>query len=478
MVREITADTCTPVAAFLRLRKGAQKGFLLESVEGGERMARYSFLGTNPSATLESRHGAVVRVAADGSRSKLPGHPFYAIGDYLMRYRAVPEKNLPRFSGGAVGYLAYEMMNRIEPSVRLPGNSTGDAAMMIFPDVVAFDRLRHRMLLIANVVCERGASAGNAYRRACDALDDMAQKLSAPFTERSFLPGPLPSRRASAAPRPTMSRREFCRNVERIKEHIRAGDTFQTVLSERFEAPLHAEPFSIYRALRAVNPSPYMFYIGMSEHIALGASPEMLLRVEDGILETRPIAGTRRRGASDEEDRMLERQLLASPKEKAEHLMLVDLGRNDLGRAARSGSVHVPSFMQVERYSHVMHIVSSVRAKLRPGRNAWDALAACFPAGTVTGAPKIKAMQILSGLEQVPRGLYAGSVVYSDFHGNLDSAIAIRSIEIMREGGIQKAFIQAGAGIVADSRPEREWQEVCNKAKAMTEALRLAEEAA
>ncbi|MBI4352013.1 MAG: chorismate-binding protein [Elusimicrobia bacterium] len=464
LIRELAVDTFTPVEAFLRLTRGGGPSFLLESVDGGERVARYSFLGYRPFESISVRDG---KLFPEGRRYS--GGPFRELGRRLTRFRAPREPGLPRFCGGAVGYAGYEMFRHLEPSVPLVPPPDDEARFMLFSNIVVFDRVRQSMFLIANVL--DGPRPADRYRAAVSALDEMERRLLRPV--RAVRPAAAAAGPGSVA-RAILGRRAFCEGVRRIKRHIRAGDIFQAVLSDRFALDLKVPPFSVYRALRAINPSPYMFYMDFGDRVALGASPEMLLRLEDGAIETRPIAGTRPRGLSEKEDERQKKNLLASVKERAEHVMLVDLGRNDIGRVARPGSVRVPSFMQVERYSHVMHLVSSVRGRLKAGMPPWEAFASCFPAGTVTGAPKIRAMQILSGIEPVPRGLYAGAAVYCDFGGNIDSAIAIRSLYVRRRGGKRTAFIQAGAGIVADSKPELEYREVRNKARAMLEAIRRA----
>ncbi len=474
LTRELPADTLTPVAAYLRLAEGRTPSFLLESVEGGESIARYSFLGTRPFETLTVRRGAVLRRTEDGSERVLAGHPFRTLGDVLDGYRARPSPGLPPFRGGAVGTLGYEMIRHLEPTVRLREPDGPEAEILMFRNVAAFDHVRQTVLLIANVVLEPRRPVSRAYRAACDALDEMEDRLRAPWSEARRRTVPAPRR--PHAPSLAMGRAAYLDGVDRLKRRIRAGDIFQAVLAERFELPLRPAPLAVYRALRSVNPSPYMFLVGTEDDAVLGASPEMLVRVQGDAIETRPIAGTRPRGATEADDGRLERRLLASAKERAEHVMLVDLGRNDVGRVCRPGTVHVPSFMRVERYSHVMHLVSSVRGRLRRGVSAWDALGACFPAGTVSGAPKIRAMQLLSEIEPAPRGPYAGAVLYRDFGGNLDSAIAIRSMVVRRRGRERVARVQAGAGIVADSEPAREYEEVLDKSRAIREAIRLAEE--
>jgi anthranilate synthase component 1 len=464
LVKSLPADTMTPVGAFLALRD-KQPAFLLESVEGGERYARYSFLGARPFETLEVADGRL-RVTRGGKTRIEEGDPFRAIGEELTRYRALSEPGLPPFTGGAVGHVGYEMIARIEPTTGLkPPVEEPEARLRVFMDVAAFDRLRQRLVLCANVIAEPGIPIAKAYRRAERALAGMEKRLARPVR-------PRPARSDGALRlKPRLGSRRFMEGVRSLRRAIRDGEIFQAVLSDRFETPLRASAFDVYRRLRALNPSPYLFFIGSEDDALLGASPEMLVRVEGGAIETRPIAGTRPRGKDEEHDRRLERDLLASVKERAEHLMLVDLGRNDVGRVAAPGSVRVPSFMKVERYSHVMHLVSSVRGKLARGKTAWDAFGACFPAGTVTGAPKVRAVQLLSEIERSPRGFYAGAVVYRDFQGNLDSAIAIRSVAIRGKGAKRKAIVQAGAGVVADSRPAAELAEIRAKARAALEAL-------
>lgn len=478
LVREVPGDLHTAVSAFLGVAGAGENAFLLESVEGGDRMARYSFLGARPfeiwavvAGQLRCRLPSGEEIRARGGAAGC--NPFDAIGSAMTRFRALDEPGLPRFCGGAVGYVGYEMMRHLEPSTGLCPRDGDEASFMLFRDIVAFDRLRHRMLLIANVIVDGQTSSRMAYERARDSLDEMEARFSqhAAVSVPSARPRQLTSRAVS----PVSSDDTFLDGVLRLKRHIRQGDIFQAVLANGVRVPISADPFDVYRALRMINPSPYMFFVRMDGATALGASPEMLVRVERGWLETRPIAGTRPRGSTEAEDLRREEALLKSVKERAEHVMLVDLSRNDVGRVARAGSVRVGSFMQIERYSHVMHIVSSVRGRLRPGLSPWDAFAACFPAGTVTGAPKIRAMQLVSEIEGGPRGLYGGAVVYHDFRGNLDSAIAIRCTEIRRNGREQLATIFAGAGIVADSQPMRELDETRHKARAVLEAVRIAE---
>ncbi|MGE0432996.1 MAG: anthranilate synthase component I family protein [Planctomycetota bacterium] len=485
LVREIPTDTLTPVSAFLRLNAADAPAFMLESVDGGERVARYSFIGTQPYATLVVRDGMAAEETAT-RRTPLEGSPLTAIAQRMAGYRPAELAGLPRFTGGAVGYVGYDCIRYIEPTVKLPQPDTDDARLLLVRDLVAFDHVKQRMVLIANAMLDSTSSASHAaaHHAASDALDRMEAQLRQPAAaERLLHPaadhnGNLPD----IAVRSGMTGEQYQAGVRRLKHHIREGDIFQAVLSNRFEVDLPAgadAPFRVYRTLRSINPSPYMFFIdtGYADGapVAIGASPEMLVRVEDGVIETRPIAGTRPRGATEDDDRRNEANLLASVKERAEHVMLVDLGRNDVGRVAAPGTVHVPQFMTVERYSHVMHIVSTVRGRLARGQSVWDAFAACFPAGTVSGAPKIRAMQLLAGLEPLPRGLYSGAIVYQGFSGNLDSAITIRSLTAIKPaGGKAVARFQAGAGIVADSRPQAEWDEVLAKSGAMRNALQIA----
>ena len=455
--REVPGDLRTPVSAFLSLGTRAERAFLLESVLGGERLARYSFLGRNPESTLEVRDGRVF--VGDGSgETELEEGLLDALRSRLSSPPAeIP--GLPRFTGGAVGYLHYDAARLFERVPDRHGASRGTVASFSFYNsLVAFDHVRQRLVLIA--IAEPGSRA--AFQGAQEILDGFEEDLG---WERR----PSASRRTDA-PVALEGKNDpgFQAAVLEAKEHIVAGDIFQVVLSRQHEVDCEADPFSVYRALRMVNPSPYMYFLKEGERTTIGASPEMLVRVEGRHVETRPIAGTRPRPGDNDE--ALARELLADQKERAEHLMLVDLGRNDLGRVCRFGSVQVPELMKVEHYSHVAHIVSSVTGELAEGRDALDALAATFPAGTLSGAPKIRAMQIIDELEPVPRGLYGGALGYLDMRGNLDFCIAIRTLTM--KGG--RATLQAGAGIVADSDPKTEERETDAKARALFEALKLA----
>jgi anthranilate synthase component 1 len=456
--RQMAGDVLTPVSAFLALEARSDQAFLLESIHGGEQVARYSFLGAGPDSRIVVEDG-VVHEGLGGALGPIGG-------DLLGTLRArlavgSPEvRDLPRFTGGAVGFLAYDAVRLFErlPTRHAPAGIP-QASFSIYTAIVAFDHVLQRIVLIANA----RAGSRRAFEAAEDTLDGLEEALRA-------TPVPPPPARPWDGVSGLDGAEEFRRAVNVAKEHIAAGDIFQVVLSRRKILDCSLDPFSVYRALRMVNPSPYMYFLKDAGTAVVGASPEMLVRVEGRRVETRPIAGTGPRGVSPEDDERLARELLADPKERAEHLMLVDLARNDVGRVCRFGSVRVPEFMGVERFSHVSHIVSSVVGDLGSGRDALDALAAAFPAGTLSGAPKIRAMEIIDALEGSSRGLYGGALGYLDFRGNLDFCIAIRTL-VLRHG---RVTIQAGAGSVADSDPEREEQETEAKAAALFEALALA----
>jgi anthranilate synthase component 1 len=457
--RELPGDLLTPVRAFLALCADAERAFLLESVVGGERIARYSFLGRDPVSSIEVRGG---RVCVDGAER--PGTLFDALRDALVP-RAVPLPDLPRLTGGAVGYLTYDAVRLFE---RIPDRHRAAegllASFSLYRSLVAFDHVRQRLVLIA--LAQPGSRSH--FDVAQRTLDGLEAGLGRPT------PRPAAGASLNLPQAPFDDGADYEAAVVRAKQHIAAGDVFQVVLSRQRVLGGAADPFAVYRALRTVNPSPYMYFLKEGGRAVAGASPEMLVRVEGARVETRPIAGTRARGATAEDDERLGRELLEDPKERAEHLMLVDLGRNDLGRVCRFGSVKVPELMLLERYSHVMHIVSSVEGELQAGKDALDALAATFPAGTLSGAPKIRAMEIIDALEPASRGVYGGALGYLDFTGNLDFCIAIRTV-VVDEGG---ATLQAGAGIVADSDPAAERRETEAKAGAMLEALRTSGEIA
>jgi anthranilate synthase component 1 len=462
LYREIPGDLLTPVSAFLALSARSPRAFLLESVVGGERIARYSFLGRDPVLTLEARGSEVWEEGAFGTR-RVDGDLFSALRHRLGR-SAVEVPHLPRFTGGAVGYLTYDAIRLFE---RIPDRHPAPvhpiASFSLYRSLVAFDHVLQRVVLIADVEPGRRA-AYESGQAVLDALEEDLRRAAPPARARpEARPAPVADL-GDGAP--------YREAVARAKEYIAAGDIFQVVLSRQQAVACPHDAFAVYRALRMVNPSPYMYFLKEGPRAVAGASPEMLVRVEGGRAETRPLAGTRRRGATPEDDERLERELLADEKERAEHLMLVDLGRNDLGRVCRFRSVEVPELMTVERYSHVSHLMSSVTGELAEGKDALDALAATFPAGTLSGAPKIRAMEIIDELEPARRGLYGGALGYVDLRGNLDFCIAIRTLVL--EGG--RATVQAGAGIVADSDPQAEQRETEAKAEALLEALRLAGE--
>jgi len=486
--RTLTADLETPVSAFLRLAADEPECFLLESVEGGEKVGRYTFIGIRPYRKIIAR-GRSVTILERGKRRVIEGDVFALLKQSLEGHKPARIPGLPPFTAGAVGFFSYDVVRQIErlPAIAQDDLGLPDACLMFFDEILAFDHVRKEILLIVTADIKRHNPAA-AYDDAIRRLDRLERRLARaipPSPRRTPVKGPL--RIASRTSKP-----DFLAAVRRIKQYIAAGDIFQAVISQRFEVDPGADPFSIYRALRIVNPSPYLYFLrfslesespgnarpkrrgekrGKPQQIHLvGSSPEMLVRVEQRQVEYRPIAGTRPRSPNEEEDLRIERELITDEKERAEHVMLVDLGRNDVGRVCEFGSVRVKNLMFVERYSHVMHLVSSIEGKLRPDLTAVDAFRACFPAGTLSGAPKIRAMEIIEELEPVRRGTYGGSVLYADFSGNLNSCIAIRSM-LIQNG---KGYIQAGAGIVADSVPAKEYEESINKAQAVVRAVERA----
>ncbi len=465
--KEILADTDTPVTAFLKL--GGSPSFLLESVEGGEKWARYSFLGSRPSKiikgsgkTVEIINGKTPPVVIESD------NPVDIIKREISRYRPVEIRDLPRFFGGLVGYMGYDMVKFFESvqevnkeSLELP-----DFFFMLTDTMLIFDSLKQKIKVLSNAHIEDN-SPDEAYNEATLKINDIIAKLRAPLV--------IEDARSDVKSNGIVSnftKEDFLSAVRKSKEYVMAGDIVQVVLSQRFEREAACHPFDIYRALRVVNPSPYMYYLDIGDARIVGSSPEILVRFEDGKIVLRPIAGTRKRGETESADRALEDELRKDPKEVAEHIMLVDLGRNDVGRVATIGSVKVTELMKVERYSHVMHLVSNVEGDLKEGLDAFDVLAACFPAGTVSGAPKVRAMEIIEELEPTRRGPYAGAVGYFSYSGNMDTCITIRTL-IVRDGNV---YVQAGAGIVADSDPEKEYTETVNKAKGMMTAVDMAEE--
>jgi anthranilate synthase component 1 len=454
--KSVIADFLTPVSAFLKLEKDRSHAFLLESVEGGERIARYSFLGGDPFHVIRYRDGQ-------------PADFMQNLRETMGRFRSVKLPNLPPFTGGAVGYFGYDMVRTIEdiPQTGIDDLGVDDAVLMFYKTILAFDHLRHQIHIISNVIVDESQDPIEVqYQKAVDEILRLESLLREP------LPVPPVTRNErDVVVRSNFEKKDYLTAVAKAKEYIAAGDIFQVVLSQRFEVDLPTPPFEVYRALRIVNPSPYMYFLKMPETTIVGSSPEMLVRVRDREIEYRPIAGTLPRGASNAEDEANAERLRNDEKERAEHIMLVDLGRNDLGRVSQYGSVRVAELMFLERYSHVMHLVSSLRGELRDGVDRWDTLMACFPAGTVSGAPKVRAMEIIDEFEPTKRGVYAGAVLYVDFSNNLDSCIAIRTLVVRGS----KGYIQAGGGIVADSVPENEYQETVNKSRALIRAINLAQ---
>ncbi len=466
MYETYTADLLTPVGAYLRIAHEAQYSFLLESVEGGENIGRYTFTGVNPSEVFRSR-GRQCTLESGKKQVGLEENPVEKLRQLTARYKPVRVSGLPPLVAGAIGYFSYDMVRLVEriPDTGRDDVNVDDCVMMFYLSLVAFDHVQHRVWILRNVFTDGPGSLREKYNAAVREIE----------RTRRMLEHPLPRRRGSrkAAPlrvRSNMTKPQFMGAVEKAKEYIRAGDAFQIVVSQRFDARTNADPFEIYRALRVINPSPYLYFLKIGELAVVGSSPEMLVKVQGRNASYRPLAGTRPRGRSEKEDQQLETELLADPKERAEHVMLVDLGRNDLGRVCEYGSVKAEKLMFVERYSHVMHLASSLHGKLREDVDCFDALMACFPAGTLSGAPKVRAMEIIDELEPTRRGIYAGSILYLDFSGNLDSCIGLRTL-VAKNG---HAYVQAGAGIVADSVPETEYEESQNKARAVLRALEIA----
>jgi len=466
--REILADMETPVSALMKL-SGRPNVFLLESVEGGEKWGRYTFLGSDPRVIFRVRGGEVI-IERNGETERIQhgGDPLRHLRELLAGYRPVPTDGLPRFYGGAVGFLGYEMVHFLEKLPR--GNrddfGTDEAALLIADSLMIFDNVRHTIKVAACALTDGRKDLRELYDETIGRIDGMIESLNAPAPERKIS-------RHGAEDKTLMSNmtpESFKEGVAKARDYILAGDAIQIVLSQRFESRNGMDPVDLYRALRYVNPSPYLFFLKLEDLILIGSSPEVMVRLEEGLVELKPIAGTRRRGKNEQEDRLLSGELLEDPKERAEHVMLVDLGRNDLGRIARIGSVQVNQLMVVERYSHGMHLVSNIQAQLAPGKDCFDVLRATFPAGTLTGAPKVRAMEIIDELEPTQRGPYGGAVGYFSFTGNMDLCITIRTM-MLKNG---KIYIQAGAGIVADSNPDAEYRETVSKAEGMMQAIRLA----
>ncbi len=472
--REILADLETPVSAYLKISGGARRpGFLLESVEGGARIARYSFLGADPLATLTMRDGIL---STDGVSDLDDSYvdPLTALGSIIERFRANPVSSLPRFTGGAVGHLAYEAIRSFEPKV---GVASGDGLDLpegnfhLADTLVVFDHLARTIKVVSHVHLDNGRTLESEYDAACGRIGRLVDRLAAAVPEVPVCSTALPEQPVVDRFRTNTTPEQYRQIVERAKRYITDGDVIQVVLSQRVDIQTPVHPIQMYRALRTVNPSPYMFYLDFGEYQVVGASPELLVRLENRVITNHPIAGTRPRGETAEDDAALADQLATDEKERAEHIMLVDLGRNDVGRVSKPGTVRVPKLMDVERFSHVMHLVSHVEGELKDGFSALDALRACFPAGTVSGAPKIRAMEIIAELETDRRGVYSGAVGYVDLAGGMDTCIALRTM-VVRDG---VASLQAGGGIVADSTPDGEYAECFHKMRALVRAIERAE---
>lgn len=463
--KEISADLETPVSAFMKIDR-SDYSFLLESVEGGEKIARYSFLGSGPSLVFKSKGRDVEITEAGKTRHFMTAEdPLAEMKNILGRYRFVPTERLPRFCGGLVGFMGYDMVRFFEelPSKNPDELKLPDSVFLLTDTILIFDHVKHKIKVVSNA-----HAVGNplkAYEKAMKKIDGLVRLLNAPFAIKQKRTGDTQLEVKS-----NFTRSEFVELVKKAKSYIRIGDIIQVVPSQRFSAKITCSGVDLYRSLRMINPSPYMYYLKLKEMSLVGASPELMVRCEDGVVELRPIAGTRPRGETKEEERRLEKNLLASIKERAEHIMLVDLGRNDIGRVCRYGTVKVSELMVIEKYSHVMHIVSECTGKLKANKDMFDVIRATFPAGTVSGAPKVRAMEIIEGLENTMRGPYAGLVGYFSFSGNADTCINIRTI--IKKGNM--AYVQAGGGVVADSDPEKEYQETVNKAKATMKAIEMA----
>jgi len=471
----VLADAETPVSVYLKIKDESPYSFLLESVEGGEKLGRYSFLGYNPfmSFTVSGNRFSIKPFHDDveflPTIVSSTDPPLQALKKIFGHIKTAQSMELPRLSGGAVGYFGYEAVRLVErvPVVGHDDLKVPDALLLFYDVVLVFDNVRHQMFLVSNGYVPRDGLTEAALRREYDKAVEEIRRLK--IILRKGVDTEVTRAKTDGEVNYLTSQQDFCKAVERARQYIADGDIFQVVLSLRLEQHAQVAAFDLYRMLRVINPSPYMYFLNLGDFVVAGSSPEMLVRVERGVVETRPIAGTRRRGRDRGEDDRLEAELLSDPKERAEHLMLVDLGRNDLGRISHFGTVNVDQFMSVERYSHVMHIVSNVSGRLRDGLSALDALFSCFPAGTLTGAPKIRAMEIIAELEPMKRGIYGGAIAYIDFSGNLDSCIAIRTL-VVKDSTL---YFQAGAGIVFDSRPEREYEETMEKLRANLKALEM-----
>lgn len=465
--REVLADFETPISCFTKIDLG-DYSFLLESVEGGERLARYSFLGSSPSLVFSSKGNKVTLREGGSTRTFITKDPIAELKKLMSNFKTVKIKGLPRFAGGLVGFLGYDMVRFMEDiQDKNPDKLKGaDSVLMLTDTILIFDHVDHKIKIVSNAHVSKDPA--KSYAESVAKIDRIMSYLKAPSKEKRLM---KKKRKSPLCVKSNFTKEGFEEIVKKAKSYIRKGDIIQVVPSQRFEVPIRSNPFSVYRALRSINPSPYMYYLKLKDFYLVGSSPEIMVRCEDRHVEVRPIAGTRPRGASEEEDSKLIDELLNDPKEKAEHIMLVDLGRNDIGRVCDYKSVKVSELMTIEKYSHVMHIVTDVSGRLKKGKDAFDVVRATFPAGTVTGAPKVRAMEIIDELENTRRATYAGCVGYFSFSGNLDTCITIRTILIKDD----TAYVQAGAGIVADSNPAKEYQETVNKSKALIRAIEMAE---
>lgn len=474
IVRTIMADTETPIRLFKHFAK-KENSFLLESVEGGAKWARYSFIGTDPFLMLYGKNGEMV-LDQQGMKTVLRDRPIELLKAKLRSYRTPKNHDLPPFTGGAIGFFGYDLLQYYEklPAHRIDDLNMNDIQFMFCDQIIVFDHLKQQLLLVSNVHVQEGATDAQikvSYENTLKRIEALITEIRQVNVATDIPSGTMDMDPDLGDVQSNVTKEKFIDNINQAKEYIRAGDIFQVVLSQRFSIETTVDPLHVYRVLRVMNPSPYMYYLKMGEQVIVGTSPEALVKVTDDKVETRPIAGTRPRGATVEEDKRLEAELLADEKEKAEHLMLVDLGRNDIGRVSQFGSVKCDSYMEIERYSHVMHIVSNVSGKLREDKDFFDAFISCLPAGTVSGAPKLRAMEIIAELENEARGAYAGAIGYLGFGGSMDACITIRTIIFQNN----KAYVQSGAGIVWDSNPESEYMETVNKAKGMLKAIRAAE---
>ncbi len=469
--RRLLCDGLTPVSAFRRIDDGGE-ACLFESVVGGERVGRYSFLATGPSKHVIAKGNEVAIVTADGRQTMTVDNPLEVLRQQLHQVNVARLPDLPPFTGGAVGYAGYDVVRYVEDLPDAPANDRdlNDMAFAFYDSMLVFDHITKTITVIALAWRNRFDSNQAAYADACQRIDNLVDQLNEPFAKLECEDVVSPTT-DSTAYQSNLTKQQFCDSVEKCKEYIRAGDIFQVVLSQRLQMQINCEPFEIYRSLRVLNPSPFMFFLRSGDCTLVGSSPEIMCRVVEGEMTVRPLAGTRKRGKTPKEDLELERELLADEKERAEHVMLVDLGRNDVGRVAKYGSIELPDIMVVERYSHVMHISSTVTGQLRDEFDAFDALMASLPAGTVSGAPKVRAMQIIDELEPHRRGPYAGAVGYIDYSDNMDTCIALRTIVIKDN----VAYLQAGAGIVADSDPVSEYEETLNKARGLLHAIQMTE---